>query len=107
MSLSKLLAAVAFVVAGFVFSTGVASAHHGENENGAWSDCETRADGPECAPHWAPVGQNLLDPDFPGRDGLPGGPFDEPGVTPGYQGNAVAGITHNPNCPLHWEAPMP
>lgn len=92
MRLSKLLVALSLVVAIFMLSAGVASAEHSK---GAFVDCEVREDGPTCAPHWAPVGQNLVaDPDFPGRDGLPGG--------------AIAGITHNPNCPLHWElgAPM-
>jgi hypothetical protein len=74
--------------------SGVASAGH---DKGAWEDCEYREDvvGPDdCAPHGSPVGQNLLNPDFPGRDGLP---VEESG------GAAVEGITRNPNCPLHWE----
>ena len=44
---------------------------------------------------WAPVGQNAFDPDHPGKfKGFAG-------VNPDTNGNAVAGITHNPLCPLH------
>ncbi len=65
----------------FAVNVGVAAAHPGSNPNfqGAHAD----------DPHPSPVGQNAFDPDFPGK--MLG--FDT--------GNAVAGITHNPNCPLH------
>jgi hypothetical protein len=101
--LIRYLGVFASVLVGVMaLSMGVASADHDE---GVWEDCTDRADCSEVAPHWAPVGQNLLgDPDFPGRDGLPGGPFDDPN-SPEYGANAVAGITRNPNCPLHWPLP--
>ncbi len=99
------LASVSALV--MVLNVGAASAHH---ENGVWEDCTNRADCGAVAPHWAPVGQNLLtevNPDgsstgltFPGRDGLPGGPYDGP-----EQGQAFDNIGRNPNCPLHWDLP--
>jgi hypothetical protein len=105
MRLSKILVAGGVLAGSFMLSAGVASAHHGGNGEGegTWSECETEEEArDDCSPHWAPVGQNLLgDPDFPGRDGLPGGPRDD-ADTPGSGANAVEGITHNPNCPLHW-----
>jgi hypothetical protein len=90
MRLSKIFVAGGVLAGSFMLSAGVASAHDGQNGEGTWSGCETEAEArEECSPHWAPVGQNLLgDPNFPGRDGLPAG--------------GVVGITHNPNCPLHW-----
>ena len=78
-------------------NVSVALAH----DNGAFEGGCMPSNVGECAPHGAPVGQNLLNPDFQGRDGLPGGFMDEPD-TPGYAGNAAANIFRNPNCPAHW-----
>jgi hypothetical protein len=85
-----------------VMALNVGAASAGEHENGVWEDCTNRADCAEVAPHWAPVGQNLLDPDFAGRHGLPGGPYDGP-----EQGQAADNIGRNPNCPLYWPLPPP
>ncbi len=82
-----------------VMNVGAASANH---ENGAWEECDLEPS--TCvddAPHWAPVGQNLIGSDT-GRVGLPGGPFDTDEVTPGWQGAAFDNIGRNPNCPIHW-----
>lgn len=70
------------------------------HENGAFADA-TVADDVNLTPHPRPVGRNLLNLAFPGRDGLPGGPFDDEGSTPAM---AVFGITKNPLCPLHWNS---
>ena len=102
--LIRYLGVFASVLVGVMaLSMGVAAAEHDE---GVWEDCTNRDDCAEVAPHWAPVGQNLLAGGGagPGRDGLPGGPLDDPD-TPEYGAQAVEGITRNPNCPLHWELP--
>ena len=88
---------VVLMVVGMVMAinVGAAFAHH---DNGVWEDCTSA----ECAPHWAPVGQHLLNPEFPGRDGLPGGPLDDPDSPTGSNAQAAANIGRNPNCPAHW-----
>jgi hypothetical protein len=89
-----LLTFVSVLTLVMVMNVGAALAHH---ENGVWEDCELRSDCGAFAPHWSPVGQNLLaDPEFPGRTGLPGGSFDP------TEGQAFFNIERNPNCPLHW-----
>ncbi len=81
-SLRKLLVLVSMVVVLSMLSMGVAFAHtagaeHAFNAN----DLDNSA----------PVGANCLNPDFPGE-------------CKGFDiGNAVAGITNNPLCPLHHE----
>ncbi len=77
-------------------NVSVALAH----ENGAFEGGCTPPTVGECAPHGAPVGQNLLNSET-GRDGLPGNDFEDPD-TPGNEGNAAANIFRNPNCPAHW-----
>jgi hypothetical protein len=107
-----LLTFVSVLTMVMVLNVGAASA--GGHEKGAWEDFDTVCIGKvSCtlaAPHWAPVGQNLINSDT-GRDGLPGGPFDtepesdgtnEDEVTPGWQGAAADNIGRNPNCPIFW-----
>ena len=72
----------------FAVNLGVASAHPPSNPNFQGGAADHGDD-----PHPSPVGQNAFDPNFPGK-------FLGFG-----QGNAVAGITHNPNCPLHHHVP--
>ena len=85
---SLALAALLFVGVGLTSGGGVAFAH--SDSNPAFGD--TVAD----APHPAPVGQNAFNPDFPGQfNGFVG-------INPDTKGNALAGITHNPNCPAHY-----
>ena len=86
-ALSLGLAVVLLAAAGLVAGTGVASAHSDSNPNfqGAHSD----------DPSPSPVGKNAFDPEHPGQF------LGFAGVNPDTGGNAVAGITHNPNCPLH------
>ena len=80
-ALSLVLAVVLFAGIGLAGGAGVASAHSDSNPN---FQGEHKDD-----PHPSPVGQNFFDEDFPGE-------FS------GFEkGNAVEGITHNPNCPLH------
>ena len=80
-ALSLALAVVLLAAAGLVAGTGVASAHSDSNPNFQGEHADD--------PHPSPVGQNFFDEDFPGE-------FS------GFEkGNAVSGITHNPNCPLH------
>ena len=67
----------------FAVNVGIASAHSDANPNFQGDHADD--------PHPSPVGQNFFDPDFPGK--MLG--FEDP------EGPAVAGITHNPNCPLH------
>lgn len=65
----------------FAVNVGVASAHPDSNPNFQGDHADD--------PHPSPVGQNAFDPDHPGK-------------FLGFEtGNGVAGITHNPNCPLH------
>ncbi len=81
--LSILIVMASMVIVVFALNLGVASAHSDANPNfqGAHAD----------DPHPSPVGRNFFDPDHPGKFvGL-----QDP------EGPAVAGITHNPNCPLH------
>jgi hypothetical protein len=93
--LSKKFAAAVAVAATATFAMGggVALADH---DNGPFEDCVYNTPPEKCAgvQHWAPVGQNLLDEDFPGRDGLPGNGDSE--------GEAANNIYRNPNCPAHW-----
>ena len=86
-ALSLALAVVLFAGIGLAGGAGVALAHPDANPNfqGEHSD----------DPHPSPVGQNAFDDDHPGEfKGFAG-------VNPDTEGNAVEGITHNPNCPLH------
>ena len=98
-------AVLALVMFGSV-GTGVAFADHG---NGAFAEVEGCGTPPEClaangedAPHWAPVGRNFFDPSFPGEfTGIDNGggtltDFDDDATS------AVFGLSHNPNCPVHW-----
>ena len=62
---------------------GVASAHPDANPNFQVEHADD--------PHPSPVGRNFFDPDHPGQyKGLQD-----------LEGAGVAGITRNPNCPLH------
>ena len=71
----------------FALNLGVASAHSDANPNFQGDHADD--------PHPSPVGQNAFDPDHPGKFmGF------EP-INAETNGNAVVGITHNPNCPLH------
>ena len=79
--LRLLIVVATMVIVVFALNVGVAFAHPDANPN-------FQGDHPD-DPHPSPVGQNLSDSDFPGK--FLG--FDT--------GNATAGITHNPNCPLH------
>ena len=80
-ALSLALAVVLFAGVGLVAGAGVASAHSDSNPNFQGDHADD--------PHPSPVGQNFFDPNFPGE-------FS------GFEkGNAVSGLTHNPNCPLH------
>ncbi len=76
---AALLLALAFASLG----AGVASAHPAANPNFQGEHVDD--------PHFSPVGRNFSDPDHPGQyKGLQD-----------LEGPGVAGITHNPNCPLH------
>ena len=85
---------VGAVVATVMFvgmGTGVAFADHDANDHSPWADAigtGGAADAILGGVGVPPVGNAI--------DTTPGG-FNGFGI-----GNAVAGITHNPNCPLHW-----
>ena len=76
-------AALFLSLASAFLGVGVASAHPAANPNFQGEHADD--------PQPSPVGRNALDPDHPGQ--FKG--FQDP------EGAAVAGITHNPNCPLH------
>ena len=85
-------------------NVGVASADHGvDNPNSPFVDAdaapvstfEEAVLAADEAPSPYPVGQNAL--------GLDPNPDPHPGQFRGFgTGNAEAGITNNPNCPLHY-----
>ncbi len=76
---AALLLSLAFMSLG----AGAASAHSAANPNFQGDHADD--------PHPSPVGRNFFDPDHPGKfKGLQD-----------LEGPGVAGITHNPNCPLH------
>ena len=79
--LSLLIAVASMVIVVFALNVGVVFAHE--------------PPAPAVDNAWAPVGQKAFDPDFPGKF------LGFVGVNPDTNGNAVAGITHNPLCPLH------
>jgi len=83
-------------------NVGVASAHHGANappfadaDAAVVVDFDDAVLAADEAPSPYPVGQNAL--------GLDPNPDPHPGQFRGFgTGNAEAGITNNPNCPLHY-----
>ena len=75
----------------FALNLGVASAHSDANPNFQGEHADD--------PHPSPVGQNATDPDFPGKfNGFAA-------QNPDTNGNALAAIAHNPNCPAHHHDP--
>ena len=97
-----LVAAFAALMMFGAIGAGSALAHDG----GAFSDlvdCSDLVDAEfdacmaanaEAAPHWGPVGQNVVEPDRPAQTN-PG--FD------GGSGPAGVALNRNPNCPRHWK----
>ena len=81
MRIKLMIVFVSLLTLVFALNLGVASAHSPSNPNFQGEHADD--------PSPSPVGKNAFDPEHPGQ--FKG--FDV--------GNAVAGITHNPNCPLH------
>jgi hypothetical protein len=99
-ALSLALALVLLAAAGLVAGTGVASAH--SDSNPAFGDTI------DDAPHDRPVGRALgvgacSQPDaVECHPGLVNGFDFLVGDGPNLLAPAVIGLTHNPNCPLHY-----
>lgn len=90
------LAVVLFAGVGLAAGTGSASAHDSPAFGETWQE----------SAHPAPVGQNAFKA---GPVSNPTTPGAHPGVFNGFtkaiddgSTNAVVGITHNPNCPAHY-----